>query len=46
MKYDFFPIMRFVCKNVHQSKNCINEEFINPEKAWKIAGLSNPGKRL
>jgi len=25
-KYNFFPIVRQVCKNVHQAKNCVNEK--------------------
>ena len=43
-KYNFFPIVRFVCKNVHQPRNCVTEQFIDPVKAWKIAGLPNPGE--
>lgn len=38
-KYHAFPILSYVCKNIHQPKECVSEEFINPEKAWKIAGL-------
>ena len=38
-KYHAFPILSYVCKNIHQPKDCVNEKFINPEKAWKIAGL-------
>ena len=45
-KYNFFPIVRQVCKNVHQAKNCINEKFIDPVKAWKIAGLPYPGDEV
>ena len=45
-KYNFFPIVRFVCKNVHQPLNCIAEQFIDPVKAWKIAGLPNPGEEV
>ncbi len=45
-KYNFFPILRYVCKNVHQPKNCVNEEFLNPVQAWKIAGLPNPGDEV
>jgi TusE/DsrC/DsvC family sulfur relay protein len=33
MKYNFFPILRYVCKNVHQPKNCINDKFMNPVEA-------------
>ena len=45
-KYNFFPIVRFVCKNVHQPRNCVTEQFIDPVKAWKIAGLPNPGEEV
>jgi len=45
-KHKFFPIVRFVCKNVHQPRNCVTEKFIDPVKAWKIAGLPNPGEEV
>jgi TusE/DsrC/DsvC family sulfur relay protein len=38
-KFNSFPILNYVCKNIDQPKECVSEEFINPEKAWKIAGL-------
>ncbi len=44
--YNSFPILSSVCKNVHQPKECVNEEFIDPLKAWKIAGLPNPGEEV
>ncbi|MDD2469143.1 MAG: TusE/DsrC/DsvC family sulfur relay protein [Desulfobulbus sp.] len=39
LKYKVFPILNNVCRIAHQPKECVNEQFINPEKAWKIAGL-------
>lgn len=39
LKYKVFPILNNVCRIAHQPKLCVNEQFINPEKAWKIAGL-------
>ncbi|MHB8881077.1 MAG: TusE/DsrC/DsvC family sulfur relay protein [Thermodesulfovibrionales bacterium] len=45
-EYNFFPILRFVCKNVGQPKNCVTEKFIEPVIAWKIAGLPNPGDEV
>jgi TusE/DsrC/DsvC family sulfur relay protein len=45
-KYNFFPILHAVCKNVHQPKDCVTEKFIDPVKAWKIAGLPNPGEEV
>ena len=37
-----FPILRYVCKKVGASADCISEEFVDPMKAWKIAGLPKP----
>ena len=38
--------LNYVCKHIHQPNKhihqpneCVNEQFVNPEKAWKIAGL-------
>lgn len=44
--YNAFPILNSVCKNVHQPDDCVNEEFIDPLSAWKIAGLPNPGDEV
>ena len=41
-KFEPFPILNYVCKNVKQPRGCLNEEFINPMKAWKTAGLPKP----
>lgn len=41
-KYNFFPILGAVCKNIHLPKDCMNEVFLNPLLAWKIAGLPRP----
>lgn len=41
-KFHSFPILRAVCKNIHQPKDCVQEEFMDPLKAWKVAGLPNP----
>jgi TusE/DsrC/DsvC family sulfur relay protein len=45
-KYNFFPIVRYVCKNVHQPGACVTEQFSDPVRAWKIAGLPNPGEEV
>ncbi|MGC2063481.1 MAG: TusE/DsrC/DsvC family sulfur relay protein [Thermodesulfovibrionales bacterium] len=45
-EYNFFPILRFVCKNVGQPRDCVTEKFIEPVIAWKIAGLPNPGDEV
>lgn len=41
-KFKAFPILNYVCKNIHQPRECVNEQFINPELAWKLAGLPKP----
>lgn len=38
-KFHFFPILNYVCKNLDQPRECLNEEFVNPMLAWKLAGL-------
>ena len=45
-KYKFFPVLRSVCKNVHQPSNCLTVKFLDPVQAWKIAGLPNPGEEV
>lgn len=44
--YKSFPILHAVCKNVHQPEDCVNEEFIDPVVAWKIAGLPEPNNEV
>lgn len=38
-KFKAFPILNYVCKNVHQPRGFVRERFVDPMKAWKIAGL-------
>ncbi|MFT5699001.1 MAG: TusE/DsrC/DsvC family sulfur relay protein [Desulforhopalus sp.] len=38
-KHSHWPILNNVCKHVKQPSRCVYNEFDNPEKAWKIAGL-------
>lgn len=45
-EHHFFPIVRSICKKAHQPKECFTEKFIDPVKAWKIAGLPNPGDEV
>jgi TusE/DsrC/DsvC family sulfur relay protein len=42
LKYNYFPILHSICLHVHQPAKCVNEQFIHPLKAWKIAGLPRP----
>jgi TusE/DsrC/DsvC family sulfur relay protein len=42
-KYHTFPILGNICKKAgNKSKDCVTREFIDPMKAWKIAGLPKP----
>jgi TusE/DsrC/DsvC family sulfur relay protein len=45
-KYNFFPIVSSICKNVHEPRNCIAEKFMNPLIAWKVAGLPHPDEPM
>ncbi|HXX56454.1 MAG TPA: TusE/DsrC/DsvC family sulfur relay protein [Thermodesulfovibrionales bacterium] len=45
-RFNAFPILRGVCMRVHLSKDCYSEEFIDPLKAWKIAGLPKPDEHV
>jgi TusE/DsrC/DsvC family sulfur relay protein len=42
-KFHAFPILNYVCKKIDQPRGCVREKFLDPMKAWKIAGLPNPG---
>jgi len=44
--FNSFPMLRSVCKNVHQSKECTYEQFMDPIQAWKIAGLPKPNTEV
>lgn len=39
VKYRVFPILDNICRIAHQRKECVQDQFVNPEIAWKIAGL-------
>ena len=38
-KFKAFPILNYICKNLHKPRECVTNHFVNPMKAWKIAGL-------
>ena len=44
--YRFFPIVRAICRSVHQTRTCVTDRFPDPVTAWKIAGLPNPGEEV
>jgi len=41
-EYKVFPILNNLCKINQREKKCVTEQFVNPEAAWKIAGLPKP----
>ncbi len=41
-EFKSFPVVGYVCKHTDQPRECLNEEFIDPIRAWKIAGLPKP----
>lgn len=45
-QFKSFPVLNSVCRNVHQSHDCVNEDFVDPLKAWKIAGLPKPSEEV
>lgn len=45
-KYNFFPILHAICVNVHQPRNCMAQQFMNPLQAWKLAGLPSPDDEI
>jgi len=44
--YNFFPIVGSICKKIHEPQDCVNEKFMNPLVAWKIAGLPHPDEPI
>lgn len=41
-KFNSFPILNAVCRNIHQPDGCTYEQFHDPITAWKVAGLPKP----
>jgi TusE/DsrC/DsvC family sulfur relay protein len=38
-----FPILGNICRKAgNKAKDCVTKEFLDPMKAWKIAGLPKP----
>lgn len=38
------PVMRQMCRDAGLQEHCISELLDNPLRAWRIAGLPNPGE--
>lgn len=45
-EHAFFPIVRAVCRTVNQPRTCVTDLFGDAVKAWKLAGLPNPGEEV
>ena len=40
LQHSVFPILNAVCRITSQPEQCVHEQFIYPEQAWRIGGLS------
>ena len=38
------PVMRQICHDVELESHCVSKLFANPRRAWRIAGLPDPGE--
>lgn len=38
------PVMRHICRDAGMEEHCISDLLANPGRAWRIAGLPNPGE--
>lgn len=38
------PVMKLVCHELELKEGCISALFKNPEIAWRLAGLPDPGE--
>jgi tRNA 2-thiouridine synthesizing protein E len=39
-------ILTVICRNLHQPSQCVVEKFLEPSKAWRIAGLPKPSNDI
>lgn len=38
------PVMRHICREIGLKEDCVSELLHDPMRAWRIAGLPNPGE--
>ena len=38
------PVMRHICRDVGLETHCVSDLLADPRRAWRIAGLPNPGE--
>jgi tRNA 2-thiouridine synthesizing protein E len=38
------PVMRHICRDAGLEEHCVSDLLGDPKRAWRIAGLPNPGE--
>jgi TusE/DsrC/DsvC family sulfur relay protein len=38
------PVMRHICRDVGLEAHCVSDLLADPRRAWRIAGLPDPGE--
>lgn len=38
------PVMRQICRDAGLEEHCVSDLLADPRRAWRIAGLPNPGE--
>ncbi|MCW9057971.1 MAG: TusE/DsrC/DsvC family sulfur relay protein [Gammaproteobacteria bacterium] len=38
------PVMRHICREIGLNEHCVSDLLHDPMRAWRIAGLPNPGE--
>ncbi|MFN2329478.1 MAG: TusE/DsrC/DsvC family sulfur relay protein [Chromatocurvus sp.] len=38
------PVMRHICRDAGLDEHCVSDLLADPRRAWRIAGLPNPGE--
>lgn len=38
------PVMRHICRDAGLEEHCVSDLLADPRRAWRIAGLPNPGE--
>jgi tRNA 2-thiouridine synthesizing protein E len=38
------PVMRHVCRDAGMATHCVSDLLADPRRAWRVAGLPNPGE--
>lgn len=38
------PVMRHICRDAGLETHCVSDLLADPRRAWRIAGLPNPGE--